>query len=71
MGKYGGTTCRCSADRGRALGWKPRFTEADLFTSVMKDEVQVQLGAVEKNGGVVDFSYERSLAPILEMSNQK
>lgn len=53
------------------MGWKPRFTEADLFTSVMKDEVQVQLEAVEKNGGVVDFSYERSLAPILEMSNQK
>ncbi|KAI0729696.1 hypothetical protein C8Q72DRAFT_296216 [Fomitopsis betulina] len=69
LGSYGGTTCRCSADRGRALGWKPRFTQADLLTSMMK-EVQVQLEAVEKNGGVVDFSYEWSLSKSLEKSSQ-
>ncbi|EPS96185.1 hypothetical protein FOMPIDRAFT_1032505 [Fomitopsis schrenkii] len=71
LGKYWGSTCRCSADRGRALGWKPKFTEADMLTSLMKTEVQVQLEAAQQNGGVVDFSYERSIAKILETSNQK
>lgn len=33
-------------------------------------EVQVQLEAVEKNGGVVDFSYEWSLSKSLEKSSQ-
>ena len=70
LGRYWGTTCRCRADRARALGWKPKFTEPDLLSS-LKADVQVQLEAAERNGGVVDFSYEKSIAHILETANTK
>ncbi|EPS98845.1 NAD-binding protein [Fomitopsis schrenkii] len=70
-GNYWGSTCRCSADRGRALGWKPRFTAADMLTSLMKAEVQVHLEAAQQNGGVVDFSYEKSLMQMLGTATPK
>ena len=37
----------------------------------LKAEVEVQLEAVRQNGGVVDFSYEMSIAHILETANTK
>lgn len=65
LGNYWGTTCRCRADRGRALGWAPKYISADMLGERMKAEVEAQLEAVKKNGGVVDFSYEKSLAQIV------
>ncbi|EJF64808.1 NAD(P)-binding protein [Dichomitus squalens LYAD-421 SS1] len=34
-----GSNCRCRADRGRALGWKPKYTTQDLLASI-KPEVE-------------------------------
>ena len=33
-GWYGGTNSRCRANRGRAIGWKPKHTPEDLLKSV-------------------------------------
>ena len=65
MGNYWGTTCQCHADRGRTLGWVPQYTPADMLGSLMMAEVKVQLEAARKNSGVIDFSYEKSLAKIV------
>jgi hypothetical protein len=37
-----GTSGRCKASRGRALGWKPKYTTEDLLKSI-KGEVEWQL----------------------------
>lgn len=37
-----GSNAQCKASRGRALGWKPRYSEEDLFGSV-KAEVDAIL----------------------------
>ncbi|TBU33513.1 NAD(P)-binding protein [Dichomitus squalens] len=33
-GWFSGTNSRCRADRGRALGWKPKYTTQDMLASV-------------------------------------
>ncbi|OCH93024.1 NAD(P)-binding protein [Obba rivulosa] len=42
MGNYGGTNSRCRADRGRSIGWKPKYTTADMLASI-KSEVEIFL----------------------------
>ena len=37
----------------------------------IKAEVEVQLEATQKNGGVVNFGYEMSIAHILKTANTK
>ncbi|OJT06574.1 hypothetical protein TRAPUB_2569 [Trametes pubescens] len=39
MGNYSGSNSRCRADRGRAIGWKPKFTTEDMLKSI-KPEVE-------------------------------
>ncbi|KAI0635945.1 NAD-P-binding protein [Trametes polyzona] len=34
MGWYSGSNSRCRADRGRAIGWKPRYTTEDMLKSI-------------------------------------
>ena len=33
-GWYNGSNSRACADRGRALGWKPKYTTADMLASI-------------------------------------
>ncbi|KAI1792972.1 NAD(P)-binding protein [Ganoderma leucocontextum] len=40
MGWYSGTNSRARADRGRALGWKPKYTTQDMLASI-KPEVEL------------------------------
>ncbi|KAH9945010.1 NAD-P-binding protein [Epithele typhae] len=54
-GLYSGTNARCRADRGRALGWKPKYTTLDMLKSV-RDEVE-HYGELMK-GGKLDFKFE-------------
>ncbi|TFY55920.1 hypothetical protein EVJ58_g7949 [Rhodofomes roseus] len=63
-GNYGGTTCRCRADRARAIGWKPKYGTKDLL-AVIKSEVEYELKRAQEKGGI-DFSYEKSLATLLQ-----
>ncbi|EMD33971.1 hypothetical protein CERSUDRAFT_67591 [Gelatoporia subvermispora B] len=37
-----GTNSRCRADRGRSIGWKPKYTTADMLASI-KPEVEIFL----------------------------
>ena len=39
-GWYNGSNSRARADRGRALGWKPKYTTQDMLASI-KPEVEV------------------------------
>ena len=39
LGWYSGTNSRCRADRGRALGWKPKYTTQDMLASI-KPEIE-------------------------------
>ncbi|KAI0822485.1 NAD-P-binding protein [Trametes gibbosa] len=39
LGNYSGSNSRARADRGRALGWKPKYTSEDLLKSI-KPEVE-------------------------------
>ncbi|KAI0729685.1 hypothetical protein C8Q72DRAFT_827307 [Fomitopsis betulina] len=67
LGNYWGTTCRCRADRARTLGWTPTYSVADMLSEgLMRAEVELQLQAARANGGVVDFSFEKSLAKLVE-----
>lgn len=34
-GNYSGTNSRCRADRGRALGWKPKYNTKDMSASIL------------------------------------
>lgn len=63
-GGYGGTTCRCRADRARALGWKPKYGNEALLASI-KTEAELQSKVAQEKGGF-DFSYERSAVPLLD-----
>ena len=38
-GWYSGTNSRCRSDRGRSIGWKPKYTKEDMLKSI-KPEVQ-------------------------------
>ncbi|KAL7278981.1 hypothetical protein ACG7TL_006813 [Trametes sanguinea] len=38
FGNYSGSNSRCRADRGRSIGWKPRYTTEDMLKSI-KPEV--------------------------------
>ncbi|PCH34191.1 NAD(P)-binding protein [Wolfiporia cocos MD-104 SS10] len=51
VGNYSGSTARCRADRGRAIGWKPRYTTADMIASI-KPEVELLWKKAEQEGGV-------------------
>ncbi|KAI0719155.1 NAD(P)-binding protein [Cerioporus squamosus] len=42
LGWYSGTNSRCHSDRGRALGWKPKYTTEDMLKSI-KPEVEALL----------------------------
>ncbi|EMD33972.1 hypothetical protein CERSUDRAFT_117492 [Gelatoporia subvermispora B] len=42
MGNYSGTNSRCRADRSRSIGWKPKYTTADMLASI-KPEVEIFL----------------------------
>ena len=42
-----------------------------MLTTFIKEDAQAQLEATRQNAGLVDFSYEKSIANILEMSQQK
>ncbi|KZT66769.1 NAD(P)-binding protein [Daedalea quercina L-15889] len=33
-GNYSGTNSRCRADRGRSIGWKPKYTTKDMIASI-------------------------------------
>ncbi|KAH9834476.1 uncharacterized protein C8Q71DRAFT_143689 [Rhodofomes roseus] len=33
-GNYSGTNSRCRADRGRSIGWEPKYTTKDMITSI-------------------------------------
>ena len=37
MGNYGGTNSRCRADRGRSIGWKPKYTKDDMLKSIRSE----------------------------------
>ena len=39
-GNYSGSNSRCRADRGRALGWVPKYTAEDMLKSI-RPEVEV------------------------------
>ncbi|OCH93048.1 NAD-P-binding protein [Obba rivulosa] len=41
-GNYSGTNSRCRADRGRSIGWKPKYTTADMLASI-EPEVEIFL----------------------------
>ncbi|KZT66771.1 NAD(P)-binding protein [Daedalea quercina L-15889] len=66
-GSYSGTTCRCSADRARAIGWNPKYASADFLANV-RPEMEMQWSIAQKKGEI-DFSYERSLAELLDSSS--
>ncbi|KAH9929442.1 uncharacterized protein B0H18DRAFT_211549 [Fomitopsis serialis] len=61
VGSFGGTTCRAKAERARTIGWKPKH--ADILGTI-KDEVELQWAVAQKNGGEVDFTFERGLAKL-------
>ncbi|EPS94587.1 NAD-binding protein [Fomitopsis schrenkii] len=63
-GGYGGTTCRCRSDRARSLGWKPRYGNEGLLTSI-KPEAELQWKLAQEKGGF-DFSFEQGAAPLLD-----
>ncbi|KAH9933410.1 uncharacterized protein B0H18DRAFT_644511 [Fomitopsis serialis] len=63
-GSYNGTTCRCRADRIRALGWKPKHSSADLLAG-FKSEIELQQKIAQEKGGF-DFSYERTYSVLLQ-----
>ncbi|KAI8980053.1 NAD-P-binding protein [Trametes punicea] len=48
QGNYSGSNSRCRADRGRSIGWKPRYTTEDMLKSI-KPEV-VALMKQQKEG---------------------
>ncbi|KAI0360218.1 NAD-P-binding protein [Trametes cingulata] len=42
MGWYSGTNSRCRADRGRSIGWKPRYTTEDMLKSIKPEVIAIQ-----------------------------
>ncbi|KAH9929443.1 uncharacterized protein B0H18DRAFT_211618 [Fomitopsis serialis] len=64
LGNFGGSTCRCRADRIRALGWKPKYSSADLL-AILKPETELQWKIAQEKGEI-DFSYERSLSVLFQ-----
>ncbi|KAL7278982.1 hypothetical protein ACG7TL_006814 [Trametes sanguinea] len=38
-GNYSGSNSRCRADRGRSIGWKPRYTTEDMLKSIKPEVV--------------------------------
>ncbi|KAH9929452.1 uncharacterized protein B0H18DRAFT_1117482 [Fomitopsis serialis] len=63
-GSFSGTTCRCRADRIRALGWKPKYSSADLL-AVIKLETELHWKLAQEKGAV-DFSYELGRTMLLQ-----
>ncbi|EED84078.1 predicted protein [Postia placenta Mad-698-R] len=51
VGNFNGTNARCRADRGRSIGWKPKYTTADMLASI-KPEVALLWEKAQKEGGV-------------------
>ncbi|KAH9835125.1 uncharacterized protein C8Q71DRAFT_104691 [Rhodofomes roseus] len=64
-GKYGGTTCRCRADRALAMGWKPKYATKDLLLAGIKPEVEYEFKRAQENGGV-DFTKQRKHGLLLK-----
>ncbi|KAH9929458.1 uncharacterized protein B0H18DRAFT_1117487 [Fomitopsis serialis] len=52
---------RAKAERARTIGWKPKH--ADILGTI-KAEVELQWAVAQKNGGEVDFTFERGLAKL-------
>ena len=50
-----------AAERARTIGWKPKH--ADILGTI-KAEVELQWSIAQKNGGEVDFTFERNLAKL-------
>ncbi|KAF9806336.1 hypothetical protein IEO21_08716 [Rhodonia placenta] len=50
-GNYSGTNSRCRANRSRSIGWKPKYTTADMLASI-KPEVALLWEKAQKEGGV-------------------
>ncbi|KZT03271.1 NAD(P)-binding protein [Laetiporus sulphureus 93-53] len=51
IGLYYGSNVRCTADRGRSIGWKPRKTTKDMIASI-KPEVQSLWKEAQEEGGL-------------------
>ena len=56
-GNYSGSNSRCCADRGRALGWKPKSTTEDMLKSI-RAEVETYAEAMKE--GKMGFKFEPS-----------
>ncbi|OSC98275.1 NAD-P-binding protein [Trametes coccinea BRFM310] len=39
LGNHNGTNSRCRADRGRSIGWKPRYTTEDMLKSIKPEMI--------------------------------
>jgi len=50
-GNYSGTNARCRANNGRAIGWKPKYTTADMIASI-KPEVEILWKKAQEESGV-------------------
>jgi len=50
-GNYSGSNARCRANNSRAVGWKPKYTTADMIASI-KPEVEIMWKKAQEEGGV-------------------
>ncbi|OSC98273.1 NAD-P-binding protein [Trametes coccinea BRFM310] len=47
-GNYSGSNSRCRADRGRSIGWKPRYTTDDMLKSIKPEVIAFKKKLEEK-----------------------